>query len=70
MPAASGTDGEEPRESAVRALLIFVALFLGLAALVGLIGFLGRWELLVIAAVAAVSTWLIARRRAPPTRVP
>ena len=51
------------------AALVFLGIFLALAALVGLIGWLGSWELLVIAVVAALVTFLVARsgsrRRSP-----
>lgn len=49
--------------------LTFLAVFFALTALAGLIGWLGAWELLVIAVVAALVTFLVARsggrRRSP-----
>jgi hypothetical protein len=43
------------------AALVFLGTFLGLTALIGLIGLLGSWELLVIALVAALVTFVVAR---------
>lgn len=43
------------------AALVFLGISLGLTALIGLIGWLGSWELLVIAVVAALVTFLVAR---------
>jgi hypothetical protein len=49
--------------------LIFVGVFLALVFVTGLIGFVGLWELITIAAVAVLLTVVIARsggrRRAP-----
>lgn len=49
-------------------VLTFLGVFFALTALVGVMGWLGSWELVVIAVVAALLTFLIGksgRRRSP-----